>query len=166
MEHAKIMEKCLGVDPGLANTGFAVVTSTRRGYALLDSGLIRTPSSEPEPERLKAIYDRLREILEVEQPSWVCIELCFHNKNVSSSMQTAGVIGVVKLLAVQFGATVHVVTPQQVKAASGLGGSAKKRDVQKMMGKIFGKPELLNNHVADAAAAGIAGILSKGGETP
>lgn len=152
--------RCLGVDPGLANTGFAIVSRRQNGYELHAQGVIRTQKRQPEPERLKAIYDHLRDVLEAEQPDRVCIERCFHNRNVSSSMETAGVIGIVKLLAVQFECSVYVVIPQEVKSASGLGWSAKKSEVQSMMCKIFAIDKL-NNHVADAAAAAIVGVLKQ-----
>jgi len=152
--------RCLGVDPGLANTGFAVVSRRQNGYELHAEGVIRTQKRQSEPERLKVIYDRLRDVLEAEAPDRVCIERCFHNRNVSSSMETAGVIGIVKLLAVQFGCSVYVVIPQEVKSASGLGWGASKREVQRMMCKIFGR-DSLNNHVADAAAAAIVGVLKQ-----
>ncbi|MCG9133856.1 crossover junction endodeoxyribonuclease RuvC [Candidatus Poribacteria bacterium] len=150
--------RCLGIDPGIANTGYAVVVRSARGYQLVTDGLIKTQPSEPTPERLLTIYKVLCEIVDCELPDILAIESCYHNKNISSSMKTGGVIGVVQLIAAQYGCEASEFTPQQVKASSGLGGTADKKAVQRMMSKIFRK-RTLNHHIADAAACAIAGLL-------
>lgn len=150
--------RCLGIDPGIANTGWAVVVKTARGYRLLADGLIKTDASLSTGDRLLTIYKAISEVVGTQLPDTIAIERCFHNKNVSSSLTTGAVIGVVQLVGAQIGIDVSEFTPQQVKACSGLGGRACKPRVQKMMCKLF-RRERLNPHVADAAATAIAGVL-------
>lgn len=149
--------RCLGIDPGIANTGWAVVVKTARGYRLLADGLIQTDSRQQTGDRLLTLYKSISEVVGTQLPDTIAIERCFHNKNVSSSMKTGAVIGVVQLVAAQIGIEVSEFTPQQVKASSGLGGRADKKSVEKMMCKLF-RRERLSPHVADAAATAIAGV--------
>lgn len=160
MRYKTKSQRCLGIDPGIANTGFAVVQKSKSGYTLVSEGLITTDSKTPTGERLLKIYQHLSEFMATDMPDTIAIERCYHNRNISSSMKTGAVIGIVHLIGAQIGCDVVEFTPQQVKASSGLGGTADKKGVEKMMCRIFRKGQL-NNHVADAAACAIAGLLQK-----
>ena len=150
--------RCLGIDPGIANCGWAVVVKSSRGYQLIAEGLIQTDSNSPPGDRLLKIYQTLTDVVLTDSPDLISIERCFHNKNISSSMTTGAVIGVVQLIAAQIGISVSEFTPQQVKASSGLGGRVDKKQMQRMMCRLF-KRERLPHHVADAVACAVAGIL-------
>ena len=94
-------------------------------------------------------------------PTLVAVERVFHNKNVSSSISTGEVIGIVELAAAQNAIPVKMLTPQQVKKASGL--TLKKADKTSMirsMSRLFHvREDVLNSHTADACAAGLVGLL-------
>ena len=148
----------LGIDPGLANTGIAVVARLVGGYALLGSELITSTPEQAKAERLFRIYFAVKQLLNLHRCTLVSIEKCYHNKNVSSSQSTAQVIGGVMCASVAMGVRVIEVTPQQVKAATGLGPKCDKKMVGRVMSGLLKQPDL-NNHVADAAACAIAGTL-------
>lgn len=150
--------RCLGIDPGIAHTGWTVVVTCQKGYRWVSDGLIKTDASEPTGDHLLVIYKAISEVVQHETPDKIAIERCYHNRNVSSRMKTGAVIGVVQLVAAQFGCAVVELTPQQVKASSGIGGGADKKSVQRVMCKFF-KRETLNHYVADTVACGISGIL-------
>jgi len=151
--------RCLGMDPGIANTGWAVVCKSARGYRLIAAGLIKTDSKASTGDRLLTIYNVLSEVVETHAPDILAIERVYHNHNVTSSLSTGAVIGIVQLIAAQLGCcAVQEFTPQQVKAASGLGGRADKKHIQRMMCRLF-KRERLNPHTADAIATALAGVL-------
>ena len=152
--------RCLGIDPGIANTGWAVVAKSSHGYTLIADGRIQTPASESTGERKPlTIYKAVSEVVECETPDKIAIERCYHNKNISSSQSTGAVIGVVQLVGAQIGIEVSEFTSQQVKACSGMGGGADKKSVQRMMCKIF-KRERLNAHIADTVACAVGGVLT------
>lgn len=159
MKYQTKSKRCLGIDPGIANTGWAVVVRSRGKYRLLSDGLIKTDVSESTGTRLLKIYQSLSEIVATQTPDVIVVERCYHNRNISSSQSTGAVIGIVHLIAAQFGTDALAFTPQQVKSASGLGGAADKKQVQWMMCKIFQR-DTLNPHVADASACAIAGLLT------
>ena len=154
-------KRVLGIDPGIANTGWAVVLKSPGGYLLVSEGLIQTDSKTSTGERLLKLYQSLSEVVATHSPSLISIERCFHNKNISASQSTGAVIGIVHLIAAQLGCCpVQEFTPQQVKAASGLGGRADKTQVQRMTGKIFQR-EQMNTHIADAVVCALAGLLER-----
>ena len=148
----------LGVDPGIANTGLAVVSRSLSGYQLLASQWVKSTPKAPKAERLLGIYEAVSALLDTHACALVSIEKCFHNKNVSSSQSTGAVIGAVMCTAASLGVPVVEITPQQVKASTGMGGRCDKKMVVKMMSRLL-KQKTLNPHVADAAACAIAGAL-------
>jgi len=153
--------RVLGMDPGIANTGWAVVIKSPGGARLVREGIIQTDSKTSTGDRLLTIYNVLSEVVETHSPDILAIERCFHNKNISASQSTGAVIGVVHLIAAQLGGcAVQEFTPQQVKAAAGLGGRADKKAVQRMMCRLFQR-ERLPHHVADAVACALACVLSR-----
>ena len=149
---------CLGVDPGISATGIAVVSRSVSKYEMMASELVKSTPAVPKSERLLGIYEAVFFLLQNHDCDLVAIEKCFHNKNVSSSQSTGAVIGVATVAAAMMGVPVLEVTPQQVKAASGLSGKADKTSVVKMMSRLLNQKRL-NHHVADAAACAIFGLL-------
>ena len=149
----------LGIDPGIANCGFAVV-SGNSSYKLIDSQLVKTLSKDETGKRLETIHDALTHFLDTHTPSAIAIEACYHNKNVSSAAATQKVIGLCEHTAYLFSLPVFTFTPQQIKAISGFGGSANKNEMIKIASRIF-KTKIPNHHTADAAFCAVAGILKK-----
>ena len=115
-------------------------------------------SSDDEASRLLQIYQQISELLHVHVPNSVAIERVFHNKNISSSLKTAQMIGVCQLAAAQIGLDVSMFTPQQVKSAVCGRGGADKASVKKFVEKLTGV-SVRNAHAADAVAVAIAGLL-------
>ena len=150
-----------GVDPGIANTGLVVVSRSLSAYRLLDSELVKSTPKTPKAERVFGIYEAVARLMRNHECDLVSIEKCYHNKNVSSSQSTGAVIGAVMCAAADLGVPVVEITPQQVKAATGLGGRCGKKEVVKMMARLLKQTQPLNTHVADAAACAIAGCLSR-----
>ena len=155
--------KCiaLGIDPGIANTGYAIVVRTATKFKVIESGCIKTKASDPTPHRLNTIFKAVSEVVyrHITDIDIIAIECVFYNKNVSSAMHTAGVIGILQLLAEQVQIRSLTVTPQQVKSAVGI-AKADKKQVQRLIYKLTGE-KTITHHTADAIAAGIAGLLGK-----
>ena len=85
----------LGIDPGIANCGLSVISRSLSTYCLLDSQLVQTTSKVPKADRLLSIYEAAFTLLRDFDCDMMCVEMCFHNKNVSSSQSTGAVIGAV-----------------------------------------------------------------------
>ena len=153
----------LGIDPGIANTGLAIVQLENQKYRLLETRLVKTKSSDAECLRLLDIYRALCEMLDAYSPVLVAAERVFHNRNISSSISTGKALGVVAVAAAERYISVEEFTPQQIKACSGLGGSADKALIKKSAAGIFGV-SFKTHHTADAALAALAGLLTLRGE--
>lgn len=96
----------------------------RRGpaFCLRDIGCVTTASSINEEARLLTIYQQITEVIGAHHPNIIAIERVFHNKNISNSLSVAKCIRVVQLSAAQAGIPVELLTPQQLKKATELGG--------------------------------------------
>ena len=97
MRYKTKSKRVLGIDPGLANTGWGVVHRSGQKYQLIEKGTIRTKSSDEQPHRLEIIYAGVSELLRKHTPDMVNIEAVFFNRNVKSCISTASVIAVVEL---------------------------------------------------------------------
>ena len=149
---------CLGIDPGIASTGWGIVKRTATGYRLTDSGVITTASTATLGKRLDQQFVHLHEILKAYTPDMVSIESVFFNRNISSCISTASVIAIAELASEQVGIPALQIKPQAVKSAVTGTGSASKSAVKRMVNKLLAA-DIRNGHEADAAAAAIAGLL-------
>ena len=157
----------LGIDPGIRNTGWAVVKREKNGaYRLRDIGLAVFPNGT-EGERYLYLSDLVREIVKGFDIDGISIERVFFGKNVTSCLSTAELIGVVSLSGAQAGVPVMRLTPQQVKSIAGH-GKARKAQLARVVSKLLSLPEEINltHHETDAAAVAISGILHGAGERP
>lgn len=151
--------RCLGIDPGISNTGYALVGRTARGkFKVVDAGIVKTQKTDSDGARLVSIYDVVYDLLVDESPNLLAVEQVFYNRNVSSCISTAGVVAICLLAAEQIGIASEQVTPQQAKASATGRGTASKEDVARMVHRLTGA-KLDNSHTADAVSVALAGLL-------
>lgn len=146
----------LGIDPGVANTGYGVVT--RRGGTLvaLDGGVLETPPAADLGARLARIHTRVCELIEEHGPEAVAIEDLYFGANARSAFAVGQARGVVVLAAGQRAVPCSSYTPQQVKAAVCGSGRADKDQVQRMVQALLALADLPRpDHAADALAVAI-----------
>ena len=104
--------KVIGIDPGLANTGYAIVTRNKRGtFRVLESGCITTDKQNETPKRMLEIYTGVTELLHRHTPDLLSVEQVFWNRNITSAMSTAAVMHVCMLAAEVAGIISRQVTP-------------------------------------------------------
>jgi crossover junction endodeoxyribonuclease RuvC len=146
----------MGIDPGVANTGFGVVRVTGGKMSAVDGGVIEAPTDEPAAGRLTLIHDALAELLSWHQPVALALEDVYFGKNVRSAIAVGQARGVALLAAGQRGVPCFDYTPQAVKMAVCGSGSAAKEQVQRMVGTLLRLPQAPEtNHAADALAVAI-----------
>lgn len=153
----------MGIDPGVANTGFGVVRVAGSRITAIDGGVIEAPPGESISRRLERIHQGLAELIGWHEPAAVALEDIYFGKNVRSAIAVGQARGVAMLAAAQGGVECFDYTPQAVKLAVCGTGSAAKRQVQKMVGSLLGLPRAPeSDHAADALAVAIchAGHLS------
>lgn len=145
--------RILGVDPGVASLGLAVLARRGSTLSVLWSGTLRTPSGMPEAERFERIYRGMVRAIEVHQPTEVAIERLAWNRNVTSAMSVARASGVILLASAQAGLAVSEYGSLEVKMAATGDGTASKeqvRDALRRFHKIDGVPDQAD--AADAVA--------------
>ena len=148
--------RILGIDPGIALTGFGIVESGASGIRAGKYGHISTEAGTPAPQRLKILYDDMLHILEAYGPDVMAIESLFFNKNAKTVMIASQARGVIILAAVNCGVEVVEYTPLQVKQAVIGYGRASKQQVQYMVTKLLNLEEIPKpDDTADALAIAI-----------
>ncbi|HEY89793.1 MAG TPA: crossover junction endodeoxyribonuclease RuvC [Thermoflexia bacterium] len=148
--------RVLGIDPGLAITGYAVVREEGASLRLITAGVVRTPAETPAPQRLRAIYAGLQEVIQEFHPDVAAVEELFFSRNVRTAMSVSQARGVALLALVDAGLPIAEYTPPQVKQAVTGYGNADKRQVQKMVQLLLHLSEIPRpDDAADAAAVAI-----------
>lgn len=117
----------LGIDPGTAVTGYGVVTRARNGrVSLLECGVIRTSAGMDLADRIREIFEEVRELTDRFEPGVVSVEDVFQGKNVRSALTLGHARGAILLAASLAGADIAEYTPRQIKkAVAGTGRAAK-----------------------------------------
>jgi crossover junction endodeoxyribonuclease RuvC len=146
----------LGIDPGLASTGYGVVASREGRLAALAGGVIETRAGVPQERRLADIHAEIEELLTAHQPVAVALEQLYFGQNVRTAFAVGHARGVVMLAAAQHGLACSGYTPQQVKGAVCGDGRAPKDQVARMVKTLLGlAADPHPDHAADALAVAI-----------
>jgi crossover junction endodeoxyribonuclease RuvC len=146
----------LGIDPGVANTGYGIVAKDRGRLVALDGGVIETMPNIDSGLRLADIHARIGDLLDEYRPDAIAVEDLYFGANVRSAFAVGQARGVVVLAAGQRRVRCASYTPQQVKAAVCGSGKAGKEQVQRMVQTLLSLPELPRpDHAADALAVAI-----------
>jgi crossover junction endodeoxyribonuclease RuvC len=148
----------LGIDPGLANTGYGVVRLSGGRLAALDGGVVATPAGMPAELRLAAIHRAIGELLDRHQPGAVALEQLYFGQNVRTAFAVGQARGVVMAAAGAQGIVCHSYTPQQVK-----GGRLRERPGGEGPGRPDGRGD---PRTARAATRGSRGRRPGGGDLP
>lgn len=148
--------RVLGIDPGTAITGYAVVEETEGRLSLVAIGVVDTPAKTPLPARLQRIYAGLRVVISEHAPETAAVEELFFSRNTRTAMSVGEARGVVLLALADAGLPIVEYTPMQIKQAVTGYGSADKRQVQEMVRLLLSLPDIPRpDDAADAAAVAI-----------
>ena len=130
----------LGIDPGLATTGFGVVCPIKNSASKLECVAYGTIDTTPDmilPERLKKIHNDLARVITQYQPKALVMENVFFFKNAKTIVPVCQAQGVILLAAAKKGIPVYRYTPIEVKMTITGFHKADKKDVQREIRKIL-----------------------------
>ena len=148
--------RALGVDPGTARLGYAVVEEQRGKLRLLVGGVVETPKTLAMPQRLLQLFQDLSRIVHEFRPTEMAVEELFFAKNTSTVISVGQARGVALLVAAESGLTVHEYKPMHVKQAVHGYGLATKEQVGEMVRVLLELPSVLRpDDASDAAAIAI-----------
>ena len=128
----------LGVDPGVAKLGLAVVGRAGRRPVLIWSDTVRTSSGTAESERLATLAAAVRAAIDVHRPATVAVERVAFNRNQVSALTVARATGAVMVVAAEAGLPVEEYSPTQVKSAVTGMGNADKAQVHHALVRVHG----------------------------
>lgn len=152
----------LGIDPGIAITGYGVIESERDKVIFKDCGCIHTKAGVNTAIRLQKIYDGVIELIKVYKPAEFVVEKLFFNANVETAMSVGQAKGVVMLAAATRGLSVFEYTPLQVKQAVVGYGRAEKKQIQEMVKMLLKLSEVPKpDDAADALAVAMCHANSR-----
>src|SRR3990167_7189885 len=145
--------KILGIDPGTAIIGWAIVEQRGTLLSARHYGHIATSQTLPPAHRLERIAQGLSSLLAKYRPKEVAVESLFFFKNLKTVLPVAQARGVILLTLKQHGLEPYEYTPLQVKQAVTGYGRADKKQVQMMVKNVFCLDEIPTpDDVADALA--------------
>jgi crossover junction endodeoxyribonuclease RuvC len=146
----------MGIDPGVASTGFGIVRVAGGRMSAIDGGVVESSPDEPAETRLERIHGALAELMSWHAPAAVALEDVYFGKNARSAIAVGQARGVALLAAAEHGVPCFDYTPQAVKMAVCGTGAAAKKQVQRMVGTLLGLPRPpVSDHAADALAVAI-----------
>jgi crossover junction endodeoxyribonuclease RuvC len=154
--------RVIGIDPGTATMGYAIVEEDAAGEAhLVACGAFLTPAADPMARRLLTLYRDLQGLVGQAAAEALAVEELFFSRNVSTALTVGQARGVVLLAAAEAGIEVFEYKPAEVKQALVGYGRADKRQIQEMLRLMLGlesapKPD----DAADAAAVAICHLHS------
>ena len=150
------MTRIIGVDPGLASTGWGVVEFSGGKLHHLAHGSIETRPDEERGKRLQIIYQSFLEVLNTYRPVEAAMEKLYFGRNVSSAMTVAEARGVLMLALTVQGIPIEELTPNAIKKAVVGVTRVDKKQIQEMIRLILGLSELPQPvHAADALGAAV-----------
>jgi crossover junction endodeoxyribonuclease RuvC len=147
--------RILGIDPGLRTTGFGVIESEGARLRYVASGTIRADAAGSLPQRLKTIFDGVREVSARYEPDCASVEIVFVNVNPQSTLLLGQARGAALTALVSNDLAVAEYTALQMKKAIVGHGQARKEQVQEMVRRLLALPGLPGKDAADALGLAI-----------
>lgn len=154
-------DRILGIDPGVARVGYALVIASRRP-TLVACGTLVTPAGREAARRLADLARGLRRLLERTRPSRVAFERVFFQRNVSTALAVSEARGVLRLVCAEANLPASEFTPTAIKQAVTGHGRADKRAMLKMIRLLLGPTApRTDDDAADAAAIALTAALQR-----
>lgn len=147
----------LGIDPGLANTGWAVTDAASR---IVAAGTIRTRPGATGP-RLQQIVTELRSVIAASPVREAALEELFMGRNATSVIGVAQARGAILAALAAAGVPVFEYKPAQVKIVLTGYGKADKQQLARVVAMQASGGAGMDDHATDAAAIALCHARSR-----
>lgn len=149
----------LGIDPGIAATGWGIIDGKTHRLTAVAYGTIKTGTELTLEKRILRITKEISDCITTYRPDALSIEDIFFLRNVSSAIPVAKVIGALLQLSCLHEISFACYTPLQIKLALTGMGKASKAQVEQMVAFILGiKQGKALNHASDALASAVCHV--------
>jgi crossover junction endodeoxyribonuclease RuvC len=147
----------LGIDPGVAITGYGFITQKPDGsIQAINYGIIRTKPGINLSDRLLILHSELNQLLLLHHPATAAVEKLFFQRNVSTAISVGEARGICLLALAQQKIPIGEYTPLEVKQAVTGYGMADKHQVQSMVKTLLQLDKIPQpDDAADALAIAI-----------
>jgi len=152
----------LGIDTSLRSTGFGVLQVEGSRLKALEYGNIRNTAKTPLTGCLKAIHERVAELIATYRPDVMAIESVIYGKNAGTMLVLGEARGAVLTAAADAGVPVYEYEPRRMKRAVCGNGLAEKAQIQRMVKVLLALGEEPQNDAADALGLAITHVHSAG----
>lgn len=152
----------LGIDPGLASTGFGAIRCDKATPSIVKCGYIKTSAKEPVSNRLSQIYSDVNQLIRSLNPDLIAIENVFSLvRYPKAGILLGGVLGIIYLSVSQNNVSMVEITPKEVKnSLTGYGG-ADKYQVKETIKKMLKITNIKSFHASDALAIALTAFYRK-----
>jgi crossover junction endodeoxyribonuclease RuvC len=134
--------RIIGIDPGIARTGWGIIEKNKQHLTPVAFGCIETQAGIEMPDRLKSIFSEISKLITIHSPNSLAIEELFFNTNAKTALIVGQARGVVMLAAAQKNISITVYTPLQVKIAVTGYGRAEKSQIGQMVKTLLKLPAI------------------------
>lgn len=148
--------RILGIDPGLASTGYGLIDVHDRQFMAVEGGVVRTKTDQPMEQRLFSIYSVIRDVIQEFKPDEVAVEE-LHARFAKTALLLGHARGVAVMAAGEAELPVFNYQPTRAKNLVTGSGRADKDQMKQAIAVHLGTPDAAKNeHVADAFSIAIA----------
>jgi len=145
----------IGLDPGLACTGWGIIAAEGNRLSHIANGQVRTDPKQALPARLLRLDEALGQVIAAHAPAEAAIEEVFLNENPQSTLKLGQARGVVLLAAARRGLAVGEYAARLVKKAVVGTGGADKAQIHFMVQRLLPGAKISGADAADALAVAI-----------
>jgi crossover junction endodeoxyribonuclease RuvC len=128
----------LGVDPGVARCGYALLSRSAGSIEVHEAGVIRTEGTTALPRRLLEIFESLREIMALYTLDVMVVERVVFKTNAKSAMAVGQALGAAFMAAESSSIPVAQVSSNEMKLTLVGDGSAEKWQLRAMVQRLLG----------------------------
>lgn len=153
----------MGIDPGLAHTGWGIIRQDGPRLACVAYGCVTTTPASSLASRLAKIHEQIGAVIRCYGPTCLGIETVLFGQNVTAAFATGQARGAALVACAQAGMDVGEFSPKQIKLAVVGEGCADKAQVQYMVKQLLAlREEPHPDHASDALAAAICFTTHEG----
>ncbi|MFN4143891.1 crossover junction endodeoxyribonuclease RuvC [Aestuariivirga sp.] len=158
------MVRIIGIDPGLRNTGWGVISQEGSRLSYVADGALHSDGERPLAERLLQLHAQLMDVIREFEPDEAAVEETFVNTDARATLKLGQARGALMLAPAMLNLPVAEYAPNTVKKAVVGAGHAEKDQVKHMVKLLLPKARLRTADSTDALAVAICHAHYRGSQ--
>lgn len=150
--------RVIGIDPGLRQTGWGVIEINGNQISHIGNGACKSISSDHLSVRLLRLYEQLKIIISLHQPTCAAIEKTFVSKDAAGTLKLGQARGIALLVPAEAGLPVFEYAPNTVKKTVVGVGHANKDQIAHMVKMQLPAVEIDSHDAFDALAIALCHV--------